>query len=215
MTSLLDRLEGLGFVRRDPVAGDRRGFLVSITGEGTRMVGKVTAAMGEVVRSRAPTFASWSGPFTALGIDLGPFAGSPRDHEETLAVVARLARAGTTIQPLYRRAFGDGGPAAAHMMHALVLATETEGTRPTRISDATLLSSASTSDLLERMEQLQLVTRVSGRPPDRRVVMVTATKKGRRTLDVIIDGSDPVMHAIAEALFPLDAENVEASASSE
>ncbi len=38
MTNRLDRLEGLGLIRRRPDPGDRRGTLVSLTGQGRRKV---------------------------------------------------------------------------------------------------------------------------------------------------------------------------------
>lgn len=42
-TSVLDRLEGRGLIRRDPNPDDRRSFLVDITAKGRKLAGEVQA----------------------------------------------------------------------------------------------------------------------------------------------------------------------------
>ena len=137
-----------------------------------------------------------------LGIEAGALrlpAGSVRRR---LDDIRRMTSLGAIIAPLYTEAFGPDAVRPFQLLHLLLLATEPGGTRPTLVGDATLLSSASTSDLLSRAERGGLITRVPGRPPDRRVTVVAATERGRKAVDLIVDGCDELMAAIADVFFP-------------
>lgn len=55
-TSLLDRLEEAGLVRRETNPGDRRSFLIHITDEGARVAGEMTRGLESLeaeIRARA------------------------------------------------------------------------------------------------------------------------------------------------------------------
>lgn len=201
-TNMVDRLELAGLARRSLDEHDRRGVFVELTPSGIEAVDAMTDRVTEALIAAAPLLASWGEYFDAMGFDVGPLrlpAGSVRKR---LEYVRRMTSAGPHLQPLYDDAFGDGVPKPRLLLLVLLLATESGGTRPSRVREAALLSSASTSDLLGRAEGAGLVTRSCGRPPDRRATIVAATERGRAALDIVLDGSAPVMRALAETYFP-------------
>ena len=53
LTSILDRLEERGLVRREPNPADRRSFLVSLTATGSRAAARVGRALGVLERQLA------------------------------------------------------------------------------------------------------------------------------------------------------------------
>lgn len=200
-TNLIDRLESSGLVERRPIADDRRGLVVAITEDGMVVTDRMAAAVGRGLTFAAPLIESWKEHFVACGIELGRRY-TPRGGRQTLEHMRRLGAAGASLRPIYAAVFAADDPSPYLTMHVLLLATEPGGTRPTWITDAAHLSSASTSDLLDRMERDDLVVRIAGAPPDRRVTVVTATERGRAALDEVIAGSDETMRASARALFP-------------
>lgn len=62
VSRLLDRMEGAGLIARAPFAGDGRGQVVSVTGDGRAMRGRMWAVYGPAIRRH-------------LGVPLGDGAG--------------------------------------------------------------------------------------------------------------------------------------------
>jgi DNA-binding MarR family transcriptional regulator len=200
-TNMIDRLERAGFAERSDVDDDHRGVLVALTPVGIDAVDAMTDRVTEVYLQNAAMFASWGHLLDAMDLDVGPLQLPAGSVTTRLRHMRRAAEIGAAIAPLYHSAFGPDVAKPHHLLHLLLLATEPGGTRPASISQETLLSSASTSDLLRLAEDERLVTRTTGRPPDRRVTIVTATDRGRAAVDAIVDNSDDVMRAVVDAYF--------------
>jgi DNA-binding MarR family transcriptional regulator len=200
-TNMVDRLERAGFAERGDVDDDHRGVLVTLTPVGIDAVDAMTDRVTDVYVRNAPVMAAWGQLFHAMELDVGALQLPAGSVPTRLRYLRRAAEIGATIVPLYRSTFGPQVAKPHLFLHLLLLATEPGGTRPASISQETLLSSASTSDLLRLAEDERLVTRTTGRPPDRRVTIVTATDRGRAAVDAIVDNSDDVMRAIVDAYF--------------
>lgn len=200
-TNLIDRLVANGVVTRTEVASDRRGVSIELTDHGLKTAERLAATSHRVLNFAAPLIEGWKEHFIACGCELGR-RWVPRSDRQSLVQTLELGRAGQTLQPVYDAAFGTDHPRRSLVLHVLLLATEAGGTRPTWISDATYLSSASTSDLLDRLEEQGFVARITGVEPDRRVTVVTATQQGRDALDYVIENTDPTMRAFAQVLYP-------------
>lgn len=200
-TNMVDRLERAGFAERGDVDGDHRGVLVTLTPVGIDAVDAMTDRVTDVYVRNAPVMASWGQLLHAMDLDVGALQLPAGSVPNRLRYLRRAAEIGSAIAPLYRSTFGPNVAKPHLFLHLLLLATEPGGTRPALISEATLLSSASTSDLLRVAEEDGLVTRMSGRPPDRRVTVVTAADRGRAAVDAIVDGCNDVMRATVDAYF--------------
>lgn len=200
-TNMIDRLETGGLVQRAPVDTDQRGVLITLTRAGAQAVEEMADRVTHVVTDFAPTIASWGSNFLAMGLDVGRLTLPAGTVEGRLDWVGRFSRTASEFGPLYDEAFG-AVVGRHHLLHLLLLATEPGGTHPADVSRETLLSSSSTSDLLQRAEDDGLIDRVSGRPPDRRVTVITVTPLGRAALDIVVDGSGEVMANWAEHFFP-------------
>ena len=203
-TNLIDRLESRGLVTRANVPTDRRGVEIRLTDDGAALIERITAAIRRVINLASPLIEGWKPYFLAQGWDVGRLR-LPRTDRQTLVYTLDVGNAGSTIQPVCESAFGRDDATPHLTLHVLLLATDPGGTRPTWISDATYLSSASVSDLLDRLEERDLVTRISGAEADGRVTTVSATDRGRDALDFVIEHSEPVIRAVAAALFSPDA----------
>lgn len=200
-TNMIDRLERAGLVQRRPDVHDRRGVTVELLSAGIEAVDSMTDRLTEVFIDAAPRLAKWGGYFDAMGIGVGPLVLPAGNVLTRLEYVGRTTAVSPHIRPLYSEAFGDDVARPHLLLLVLLLATEPGGTRPCQVSEAALLSPASTSDLLACAEANDLITRSHGRAPDRRATIVTATEHGRAALDVVLDGSDPVMRALADTFF--------------
>lgn len=97
--------------------------------------------------------------------------------------------------------FGPDEPAPNHTMHILWLAAKPSGTRPRAISQITGLSSATTSELLDRLERRGFVIRLSD-ADDGRAVVVRATEAGRATLQRAIVEMTPLLPEFGRAFLP-------------
>lgn len=201
-TNMVDRLERTGLARRDPAEDDHRGVFVELTPDGIAVTDAMADRLTEMFLHAAPWLAKWAEHFDAMGLDVGPLQLPAGPMHKRLDYVRRTTAVGPHMVPLYRKAFGDEPVTPRHLLHLLLLATEPGGTRPSLVSQETLLSSASTSDLLGRAEQDGMITRSTGQRPDRRAVTVTATERGVAALEIIIEESAPVMQALADTFFP-------------
>ena len=201
-TNMIDRLERAGLAHRSPDEDDHRGVLVELTPEGVEAIDAMTDRLTELFLHAAPWIAKWGEHFDSMGLDVGPLQLPAGGVLKRLEYVRRTTAVRSHIVPLYRKVFGDDVANPYLHLHLLILATEPGGTRPALVSQGAMLSSASTSDLLRRAEEDGLITRSTGRPPDRRAVVVTPTERGLAALDAILEGSEPVMQALADTFFP-------------
>jgi DNA-binding MarR family transcriptional regulator len=201
-TNMIDRIVRAGLAQRGHVAEDRRGVLIELTRDGVASVDAMTDRLTEVFTHAAPWLADWGGHLDSMGFDVGPLRLPAGALHKRLDYVRHTTDIGPQMVPLYREAFGDDALKPHLLLHLLLLATEPGGTRPSLVSEEMLLSSASTSDLLGRAERDGLIIRSSGRPPDRRVVVVTAAERGVAALQTIVEGSGPVMRTLADIFFP-------------
>ena len=96
--------------------------------------------------------------------------------------IDRLARLGDEIVSAAWSAELSDMPSVGVSGLALVAASG-GGVRPGELVERTGLSSGGVTLLLDRLEQAGLVERTSGRPPDRRAVVVTTTPLGARTVE--------------------------------
>ncbi len=200
-TNLIDRLEAGGLVRRTNVETDHRGVLVELTPAGADATVAIVDLVTDVVLDAAPLVASLGEHLFALGVDIGLLQLPAGSVEQRLEWLTRFLSSGEHAQIMYVEAFGV--PTGRSLLHLLILATEPGGTGPAALAAAMRISSATVSDLLTRAEQDGLITRTSGRKPDRRVTMVEATDRGRTALDRALKASDPLVSALAATLFAI------------
>lgn len=201
-SNLIDRLSSHGLVTRRKSDTDGRGVVVELTSQGNELVDQIGASIRRTLTLAVPLIESWREHFMQSGHDLGRRRVA-RDTRQSLAHALALGSIGSELVPAYRAAFGTDDTTPYLTLHVLLLATEAGGTHPTWISDATLLSSATTSDLLDRLERRGLVRRTTGVEADRRATLVTATEAGRVALDTVIDASDSAVARAAEVLYPM------------
>jgi DNA-binding MarR family transcriptional regulator len=202
VTNLLDRLETAGLSRRrDGVEGDQRGVVVELTAAGVAAVKEYARAYGRSFTVATPIVDRWRALFAALGHEVGTMKPWGTGRRSDLVRIRRLEGTGALAGAALAAATGVDDPTPWHTFHLLWLAERHEGLRPRRISAATYLSSAGTSDLLDRMEQRGLVRRATGDAPDGRATTVTATEQGRALLAAMLDALEPLLDQIADALF--------------
>jgi DNA-binding MarR family transcriptional regulator len=203
MTNLLDRLVRAGLVRRGgPVDGDRRGVLVELTPDGVALVGRTARAVGHAFALARPLIAGWRERFELLGLDVGtnPMG---EGRSSSLQQIRSMAAIGAEMREAFAGVFGADDPQPVTTFHVLWIARRECGTRPGRIARAENLSSAGTSDVLQRLESSGLVERVRGLDGDGRSVTVTVTDRGRRSLDAAIAAAEPAVELAARIIFPV------------
>ena len=203
-TNMIDRLEHAGFVHREPDEDDRRGVVVRLTDAGVAAVDAMTDRLPDVFTAAASWLAGWGELFDEMGLDVGPLRLPAGAIHKRLEYVRGTTAVGPLMSQLYEEVFGDEVIKPHLVLHLLLLASEPEGTRPSAFSSDALLSSATTSDLLDRAERDGFVVRTTGRAPDRRAVLVTIAERGVTALEAIVENSAHVMATMAEIFFPRD-----------
>jgi DNA-binding MarR family transcriptional regulator len=83
---------------------------------------------------------------------------------------------------------------------ALASAARPGGARPRDLLEITSLSSGGVTLLLDRLEEQGLITRTSGRPPDRRAVVVGLTAAGAAALEQCMEQFERFSDQLAQSL---------------
>jgi DNA-binding MarR family transcriptional regulator len=199
--------EGLVELRPDPADG--RSSRARLTAKARRRVRAFESAVADyfssVQEQSREVIALAGGNVTA---DAGP-------TDDPLDMLDRLSRAGSAyvadIAPIVKR-FGLTQSVDRFALCEVVLAGQD---RPRALADAVHLSSGGTTDLLDRLEVLRLVTR--RRPEagdDGRAVVIVPTARGVQAVAEIVEAftrhATPIARILAETL-PTDASRVRGS----
>jgi DNA-binding MarR family transcriptional regulator len=203
MTNLLDRLEAAGLVERaGAVIDDRRGVLIALTADGEAVVERTARAVSSAFSLARSLIDQWREMFVRLGLEVGthrPIDGG----RSSLEMIRTMAAIGSELRTAFANVFGPADPQPVTTFHVLWMAAADHGTRPRDIARAEHLSSAGTSDVLERLENVGLVERQRGLDGDGRSVTVTTTDHGRRSLDDAILAAVCAVEHVAHVIFPL------------
>lgn len=202
LTNLVDRLCGVGLVRRRDADGDdRRAVLIELTPDGVEMLDRLARAVGSALRLAAPLLERWRDLFIAADIEVGKVPNPGGPPLRRLDQMRRLGAAGRRVFVAWSDVFGLDDPKPNHTVHALWLASKPLGTRPRTISEVTGMSSATTTDLLDRLEQRGLIVRLSDES-DGRAVVIRPTEAGRSALEQAIRAATPLLPELAAAFLP-------------
>lgn len=202
LTNLLDRLEAGGLVERSrEVEEDGRGVLVTLTADGTEVIQRIARSVRSAVAVAGPLLETWRQEFVAMGLDVGAIPSSAGSMRRQLERIRRVARVGRAFWTLYEPVFGADDPTPNHTFHLLWLAAKPGGVRPRAVGAATRLSAAGVTDLITRVEERGLITRLAC-SDDRRAVVVTATPAGRAAIESLLSAAAPMMQSFADAFFP-------------
>jgi len=189
LTNLLDRLESSNLIVRTygEVPGDRRGALVTITDTGAAAIEQVAAVVARSLEQQRQGIVELSATLaraTSGGTpsDTSPPNASPM-HRSDIEVLERLSQVGTALDG----AFAGDDPTPGRTAIVLCSAAQRGGTRPKQLIRRTQLTSGGVTQLLDRLEAAGLIRRTSGRPPDRRAVVVELTTGGVRHLASMLD----------------------------
>jgi DNA-binding MarR family transcriptional regulator len=192
LTNLFDRLEQRGLVAR--VHGsldDRRGVLV-----------EATPAGHELARAVRDTIGTTFDELAALRRRILRLVGAPTRrlrHAPPDEVIERLAALGDAMVQASTLDEHPLDPSPTRTLVVLAAAAE-GGTRPREILARTTLSTGGVTQLLDRLEDEGLVTRTTGRPPDRRAVSVQPTPAGSTALARCMDRLQAYQDKIADAI---------------
>lgn len=204
LANLIDRLTAAGLVqRRRGDVHDGRAVHIELTADGNAMLGRFVRAVGPVFRLASPLLRRWRELFTELDIAVGPVPTSGVETRRHLVQLRQLATAGRRGHIRLSELFGPDDPAPHRSTHVLWLASKPDGARPRTISHVLGLSSATTSDLLDRLEQRELIVRLSD-AEDGRGVIIRSTDAGRALLDKAIAAQTPLLPELAVAFLPVD-----------
>lgn len=192
----LGRLEGAGLVARTRDAGDRRSFLVTVTGRGRRRVAAFADRLGAYFATGEPLLKE-------LGHLLGLPApeGSLHSPVDPLRTAAEMGRVGAEYVDDVTRALEPYGVHEFNDRYALLLIHVSGEQRPSQVADELGLSPSGVSGLLNRLDAAGLITRRHDTTPgDRRAVKVGLTPKGVAAVDVQLDTFPRHASALATAL---------------
>jgi DNA-binding MarR family transcriptional regulator len=114
-------------------------------------------------------------------------------------VIERLAALGDAMVQASTLDEHPLDPSPTRTLVVLAAAAE-DGTRPREILARTTLSTGGVTQLLDRLEDAGLVTRTTGRPPDRRAVSVQLTPAGSTALARCMDRLQAYQDKIADAI---------------
>lgn len=203
LTILIDRLTASGLVqRRRADVGDRRAVLIVLTPAGDHMLDRFVHAVGAAFRSATPLIQRWHELFNVLGIEVGSIPSSTVGTREQLERLRQLVVTGRRTSLVLAEVVGPEDQAPYRTVHVLWLAAKPSGTRPRAIVQGTGLSSASTSELLGRLENRGLIVRLSD-ADDGRAVIVRPTEAGRTMLERAIAEATSLLPDLAAALIPV------------
>jgi DNA-binding MarR family transcriptional regulator len=165
-----------------PAHADRRGAVVTITEKGKSTLTAINDLASRSADQQRHSFdeltallrvGHWNDPASVCE------PASVQITEQWLELIARL---GSELEVAFAAA-DVGDPTPARSVIALCCAASAGGTWPSELIDQTGLSSGGVSQLLDRLEHDGLIQRRTGLPPDRRVVFVELTEKGRAELE--------------------------------
>jgi DNA-binding MarR family transcriptional regulator len=104
-----------------------------------------------------------------------------------LAVLSRITRIARHLDIARRDAFGDLENWGFDVLAALRRAGEPHQLSPGQLMQETMVTSGTMTNRLDRLEELQLITREQD-PADGRGSLVTLTKSGMRAVDAALEG---------------------------
>ena len=104
-----------------------------------------------------------------------------------LAVLSRITRIARHLDIARRDAFGDLENWGFDVLAALRRAGEPHQLSPGQLMQETMVTSGTMTNRLDRLEELQLITREQD-PDDGRGSLVTLTKSGARAVDSALEG---------------------------
>ena len=104
-----------------------------------------------------------------------------------LAVLSRITRIARHLDIARRDAFGDLENWGFDVLAALRRAGEPHQLSPGQLMQETMVTSGTMTNRLDRLEELQLITREQD-PDDGRGSLVTLTKSGVRAVDAALEG---------------------------
>jgi len=104
-----------------------------------------------------------------------------------LAVLSRITRIARHLDIARRDAFGDLENWGFDVLAALRRAGEPHQLSPGQLMQETMVTSGTMTNRLDRLEELQLITREQD-PDDGRGSLVTLTKSGMRAVDSALEG---------------------------
>ena len=104
-----------------------------------------------------------------------------------LAVLSRITRIARHLDIARRDAFGDLENWGFDVLAALRRAGEPHQLSPGQLMQETMVTSGTMTNRLDRLEELQLITREQD-PDDGRGSLVTLTKSGMRAVDAALEG---------------------------
>jgi DNA-binding MarR family transcriptional regulator len=104
-----------------------------------------------------------------------------------LAVLSRITRIARHLDIARRDAFGDLENWGFDVLAALRRAGEPHQLSPGQLMQETMVTSGTMTNRLDRLEELQLITREQD-PADGRGSLVTLTKSGMRAVDSALEG---------------------------
>ena len=104
-----------------------------------------------------------------------------------LAVLSRITRIARHLDIARRDAFGDLENWGFDVLAALRRAGEPHQLSPGQLMQETMVTSGTMTNRLDRLQELQLITREQD-PADGRGSLVTLTKSGMRAVDAALEG---------------------------
>ena len=104
-----------------------------------------------------------------------------------LAVLSRITRIARHLDIARRDAFGDLENWGFDVLAALRRAGEPHQLSPGQLMQETMVTSGTMTNRLDRLEELQLITREQD-PDDGRGSLVTLTKSGMQAVDAALEG---------------------------
>lgn len=104
-----------------------------------------------------------------------------------LAILSRITRISRHLDIARRNAFGDLENWGFDVLAALRRAGEPHQLSPGQLMQETMVTSGTMTNRLDRLEELQLITREQD-PDDGRGSLVTLTKSGMRAVDAALEG---------------------------
>jgi predicted transcriptional regulator len=176
--------------------------LIDLTADGAALVDRTARAVRQVFSLAGPMMDLWRERFARLGFEVGKFQ-IDAGGRSSLEQIRSLTGIGSEMRTAFASVFGPGDPQPVTTFHVLWIAQRDGGTRPRSIARAEHLSSAGTSDVLERLERSGLIERARGLDGDGRSVTVTVTDHGCRALRAAVAAAAPAVERAASTIFPV------------
>jgi DNA-binding MarR family transcriptional regulator len=183
LSNLFDRLESAGLILRTygTVPGDRRGATAELTAAGASAVATINDAVARTLESLRSDVVEFEALIDSIdgARDRRPSETTTRGSADSLEL---LSMVGVAIHTALADVDPDD-PTPLLTTVVLSCAAQPGNVRSGELDEHTDLSSSGVSQLLARLESADLIHRRTGRPPDRRAVIVELTAHGRRQLE--------------------------------